>query len=127
MTEFIEVFGGIHIGYIVVVAAALLWVYKLYRSALKVFTKIADEKKKEEEVLDYIESSKAQQALIVEGMLGLLRYRIIRECQKALNDKSVTDDRLEVINDLYTPYEQLGGNGVAKKYVKDVKRLPITK
>lgn len=127
MTEFIEVFGGIHIGYIVVVAAALLWIYKLYRSALKVFTKIADEKKKEEEVLDYIESSKAQQALIVEGMLGLLRYRIIRECQKALEDKSVTDDRLEVINTLYSPYAKLGGNGTTEKYVKDVKRLPITK
>lgn len=127
MTEFIKVFGGIHVGYIIVVAAALVWLYKLYRSALKVFTKLADEKKKEEEVLDFIESSKAQQTRIVEGMLGLLRYRIIRECQKALNDKAVTDDRLEVIDDLYKPYSELGGNGVTKKYVKDVKRLPITK
>lgn len=127
MTEFIKVFGGIHVGYIIVVAAALVWLYKLYRSALKVFTKLADEKKKEEEVLAFIESSKAQQTRIVEGMLGLLRYRIIRECQKALNDKSVTDDRLEVIDDLYKPYSELGGNGVTKKYVKDVKKLPITK
>lgn len=127
MTEFIKVFGGIHAGYIIVVAAALLWLYKLYRSALGVFTKIANDKKKEEGVLNFIETSKDQQELLIEGMLGLLRYRIIRECQKALEDKSVSDDRLEVINTLYSPYAKLGGNGTTEKYVKDVKRLPITK
>ncbi len=127
MTEFIKVFGGIHAGYIIVVAAALLWLYKLYRSALGVFTKIANDKKKEEDVLNFIETSKDQQELLIEGMLGLLRYRIIRECQKALEDKSVSDDRLEVINTLYSPYAKLGGNGTTEKYVKDVKRLPITK
>ena len=127
MTEFIKVFGGIHAGYIIVVAAALLWLYKLYRSALGVFSKLADEKKKEEDVLNFIETSKDQQELLIEGMLGLLRYRIIRECQKALEDKSVSDDRLEVINTLYSPYAKLGGNGTTEKYVKDVKRLPITK
>jgi hypothetical protein len=127
MNEFITLFGEIRVGLVIAIAIAIYWIYK---GAKKVYTDVIsmyEERKRHIDILEDMQKYKKQQNLMAEGLMGLMRYRLVRECQKAIEKKEITDERLEIIDDLYIPYKELGGNGVAKKYVKEAQTLPIKK
>ena len=63
---------------------------------------------------------------ITKLILGLAYREITELCLKYINRGYITKDEYEdLIRYLFTPYEELGGNGTAKKLVDEVKKLPI--
>lgn len=61
-------------------------------------------------------------------LVGLAHDRIVCLGMKYIERKWITQDEYENLNDyLYVPYEQLGGNGSAKRIMEEVRRLPIHK
>lgn len=59
-------------------------------------------------------------------LLGLAHDRIIEQCMYYINRGNITHDELENLLDyLYAPYEEMGGNGSAKRLVEIVKSLPV--
>lgn len=60
-------------------------------------------------------------------LLGLAHDKIIELGMKYIERGSITHDELENLLDyLYTPYKEMGGNGSAERVIEEVKRLPIT-
>lgn len=60
-------------------------------------------------------------------LLGLGHDRIMELGMKYIQRKSITADELENLVDyLYLPYKEMGGNGTAERIIKEVKNLPIT-
>lgn len=73
----------------------------------------------------YQNRSKKQNAL-VKLMLGLGHEKIIELGLKYIERGSVTKDEYEdLVEYLYTPYKDLGGNGTVEKIMESVKKLPI--
>ena len=69
--------------------------------------------------------SKKQNAL-TRMVLGLGHEKIIELCMRYIERGYVTKDEYEdLIKYLYTPHNELGGNGTAEKLVDEVKKLPI--
>ena len=59
-------------------------------------------------------------------ILGLGHDRIMFLCMKYLERGWITADEYEDLNKyLYTPYQELGGNGTAEKLMGEVKKLPV--
>lgn len=60
-------------------------------------------------------------------LLGLAHNEIISLGMKYIERGSVTHDELENLVDyLYTPYKEMGGNGAAERIVNIVKTLNVT-
>lgn len=61
-------------------------------------------------------------------LVGLAHDRIIFLGQRYIDIGSITSDEYENLVDyLYIPYVECGGNGTAEKVINDVKKLPIRK
>jgi hypothetical protein len=59
-------------------------------------------------------------------LVGLGHDRIIELGLKYIQRGWITEEEYENLNDyLYKPYEELGGNGSAKRVMLEVNRLPI--
>ena len=59
-------------------------------------------------------------------LVGLGHDRIIELGLKYIQRGWITEEEYENLNDyLYKPYEELGGNGSAKRIMMEVNRLPI--
>ena len=59
-------------------------------------------------------------------LIGLGHDRIVYLGMKYIERGWVTKDEFENLNDyLYKPYEDMGGNGSAKRIMDEVKKLPI--
>lgn len=61
------------------------------------------------------------------GTLSILRYRIRRECQKALFQNYITIEVLEDLTKMYKAYKDLGGNGSIERMYKTAIKLQIRK
>lgn len=60
-------------------------------------------------------------------LLGLGHDRIMDLGMKYIQRGSITADELENLVDyLYVPYKEMGGNGAAERIVNEVKKLKIT-
>lgn len=63
-----------------------------------------------------------------EMLIGLGHDRIVYLGMVYIERGWITQDEYENLNDyLYKPYENLGGNGSAKKIMQEVNKLPIHK
>lgn len=72
----------------------------------------------------FIENSK--NSLESEMLVGLAHDRIISLGMEYIERGYITQDEYENLYVyLYKPYEKLGGNGSAKRIVKEVDKLPI--
>lgn len=61
-------------------------------------------------------------------VLGLAHQEIIRTCLVYIQRGNITKDEYEdLFKYLYKPYEALGGNGTAGKFIAEVEKLPIVK
>lgn len=59
-------------------------------------------------------------------ILGLAYREITELCLKYIHRGDITKDEYEdLIKYLFSPYEELGGDGTVKKLVDEVKKLPI--
>ena len=61
-------------------------------------------------------------------LIGLGHDRIMYLGMHYVDRGNITQSEFENLHDyLYVPYEQMGGNGSAKKVMDEVKRLPLVK
>jgi hypothetical protein len=59
-------------------------------------------------------------------LLGLGHDRIIELGMQYIQRGWITEEEYENLNDyLYKPYEEMGGNGSAKRIMQEVNKLPI--
>ena len=61
-----------------------------------------------------LENDRAEQELLKQGMLSLLRFRIHRICTHIANQGYMTIDEKNDLVDLYGSYKNLGGNSRTK-------------
>jgi hypothetical protein len=60
------------------------------------------------------------------ALLAILQDRIYWLCSKYIDRGSITKEELRVLLQMYEPYIDMGGNGVAKSLKEEVDNLPIT-
>lgn len=61
-------------------------------------------------------------------LVGLAHDRIVHLGMAYVDRGYITQDEYENLNDyLYAPYENMGGNGSAKRVMEEVRRLPMHK
>lgn len=61
-------------------------------------------------------------------LVGLAHDRIIHLGMVYVERGYITQDEYENLHDyLYEPYEQMGGNGSAKRVMQEVEKLPVRK
>lgn len=59
-------------------------------------------------------------------LLGMAQDRIVHLGKTYIHRGDITKDEFETIHDaLYVPYREMGGNGVAKRVMDEVEKLPI--
>ena len=74
----------------------------------------------------YIQSRRDKNDAKSRMLIGLGHDRIVELGLKYIERGWITQEEYENLNDyLYKPYEELGGNGSAKKIMQEVNRLPI--
>lgn len=57
---------------------------------------------------------------------GLAQDRIVHLGKTYIRRGDITKDEFETLHDaLYIPYSEMGGNGVAKRVMDEVEKLPI--
>ena len=74
----------------------------------------------------YIQKKLEKKDIKTMMLIGLAHDRIIYLGMSYIERGWITNDEYENIHDyLYKPYEQMGGNGVAKRIMNELKKLPI--
>lgn len=60
-------------------------------------------------------------------LLGLAHFEIINQAMGYINRGSISHDEYENLHDyLYAPYLASGGNGVAKRVMKELEKIEVT-
>ena len=74
----------------------------------------------------FIQRKAEKKDLKTEMLVGLAHDRILFLGMKYIERQWITKDEYENLYEyLYRPYEKLGGNGSAKRIMKEVDKLPI--
>lgn len=60
-----------------------------------------------------------------ELLLGLARITLMQSIEKALDRGNTTTDEYDVINQLFTAYAQMGGNGTVKHLFERYETLKV--
>lgn len=74
--------------------------------------------------IDVIKKENSAQS---DGMRSLLKDRILQSYFTLSQTEEVTEPMLEVINDMYSSYHDLGGNGTITKIVDDINSYKVIK
>ena len=94
------------------------WVFGLVTGGVAVYcSHIAKQVRKERE----------EQKALRDGMRSLLRRQIIADCEQAARDGYCETKMKDTINDMYTAYHALGGNGVVSRLKEQTMNLPVIK
>ena len=133
--HFIEIFFGL-------ISAGLLAFCKHIYSQMKIYQKLAEEKKDEEleelieehiapikEDLNNLRSFVLEENKIserhIEVILASYRFRLIQLCQSFLKQGYMTSGQYEQLVEFFKVYAGLGGNGQAKEYYERTLKLPL--
>lgn len=74
----------------------------------------------------FIQSRRDKKDAKTQMILGLGHDRIVNQGMIYIKRGWITQDEYENLHDyLYIPYEKMGGNGSARKIMKEVDKLPI--
>ena len=74
----------------------------------------------------YIQKKLEKKDIKTMMLIGLAHDRIVYLGMSYIERGWITHDEFENIHDyLYKPYEQMGGNGAAKRIMDEVQKLPI--
>lgn len=133
--HFIEIFFGL-------ISAGLLAFCKYIYTQMKMYQKLAEEKKDEklEELIEehiapikedlnnlrsfVLEENKISERHI-EIILASYRFRLIQLCQSFLKQGYMTSGQYEQLVEFFKVYAGLGGNGQAKEYYERTLKLPL--
>lgn len=133
--HFIEIFFGL-------ISAGLLAFCRYIYTQMKMYQKLAEEKKDEEleelieehiapikEDLNNLRSFVLEENKIserhVEIILASYRFRLIQLCQSFLKQGYMTSGQYEQLVEFFKVYTSLGGNGQAKEYYERTLKLPL--
>lgn len=133
--HFIEIFFGL-------ISAGLLAFCRYIYTQMKMYQKLAEEKKDEklEELIEehiapikedlnnlrsfVLEENKISERHI-EIILASYRFRLIQLCQSFLKQGYMTSGQYEQLVEFFKVYAGLGGNGQAKEYYERTLKLPL--
>ena len=94
------------------------WAFGLVTGGVAVYCRrIAKQVRKERE----------EQKALRDGMRSLLRRQIIADCEQAAREGYCETKMKDTINDMYTAYHALGGNGVVSRLKEQTMNLPVIK
>lgn len=133
--HFIEIFFGL-------ISAGLLAFCRYIYTQMKMYQKLAEEKKDEEleelieehiapikEDLNNLRSFVLEEEKIserhIEIILASYRFRLIQLCQSFLKQGYMTSVQYEQLVEFFKVYTGLGGNGQAKEYYERTLKLPL--
>ena len=133
--HFIEIFFGL-------ISAGLLAFCRYIYTQMKMYQKLAEEKKDEEleelieehiapikEDLNNLRSFVLEEEKIserhIEIILASYRFRLIQLCQSFLKQGYMTSGQYEQLVEFFKVYAGLGGNGQAKEYYERTLQLPL--
>lgn len=133
--HFIEIFFGL-------ISAGLLAFCRYIYTQMKMYQKLAEEKKDEEleelieehiapikEDLNNLRSFVLEEKKIseryIEIILASYRFRLIQLCQSFLKQGYMTSVQYEQLVEFFKVYAGLGGNGQAKEYYERTLKLPL--
>ena len=102
--HFIEIFFGL-------ISAGLLAFCRYIYTQMKMYQKLAEEKKVSERYIEII--------------LASYRFRLIQLCQSFLKQGYMTSGQYEQLVEFFKVYAGLGGNGQAKEYYERTLKLPL--
>lgn len=96
---------------------------------LIMYTLQASEREKERKRQEETQNSlikKEQFEALCHCVTGIAMFRIAREAKRYIDRGFITSEEYHTLkHNLYDPYEALGGNGMAKKYMGEVEELPM--
>lgn len=133
--HFIEIFFGL-------ISAGLLAFCRYIYTQMKMYQKLAEEKKDEqlEELIEehiapikedlnnlrsFVLEEKKISERYIEIILGSYRFRLIQLCQSFLKQGYMTSEQYEQLVEFFKVYAGLGGNGQAKEYYERTLKLPL--
>ena len=133
--HFIEIFFGL-------ISAGLLAFCRNIYTQMKMYQKLAEEKKDEqlEELIEehiapikedlnnlrsFVLEEKKISERYVEIILASYRFRLIQLCQSFLKQGYMTSGQYEQLVEFFKVYAGLGGNGQAKEYYERTLKLPL--
>lgn len=133
--HFIEIFFGL-------ISAGLLAFCRYIYTQMKMYQKLAEEKKDEqlEELIEehiapikedlnnlrsFVLEEKNSSKRYIEIILASYRFRLIQLCQSFLKQGYMTSGQYEQLVEFFKVYAGLGGNGQAKEYYERTLKLPL--
>lgn len=133
--HFIEIFFGL-------ISAGLLAFCRYIYTQMKMYQKLAEEKKDEqlEELIEehiapikedlnnlrsFVLEEKKSSERYIEIILASYRFRLIQLCQSFLKQGYMTSEQYEQLVEFFKVYAGLGGNGQAKEYYERTLKLPL--
>lgn len=133
--HFIEIFFGL-------ISAGLLAFCRYIYTQMKMYQKLAEEKKDEqlEELIEehiapikedlnnlrsFVLEEKKNSERYIEIILASYRFRLIQLCQSFLKQGYMTSGQYEQLVEFFKVYAGLGGNGQAKEYYERTLKLPL--
>lgn len=133
--HFIEIFFGL-------ISAGLLAFCRYIYTQMKIYQKLAEEKKDEqlEELIEehiapikedlnnlrsFVLEEKKSSEKYIEIILASYRFRLIQLCQSFLKQGYMTSGQYEQLVEFFKVYAGLGGNGQAKEYYERTLKLPL--
>lgn len=133
--HFIEIFFGL-------ISAGLLAFCRYIYTQMKMYQKLAEEKKDEqlEELIEehiapikedlnnlrsFVLEEKRSSKRYIEIILASYRFRLIQLCQSFLKQGYMTSGQYEQLVEFFKVYAGLGGNGQAKEYYERTLKLPL--
>lgn len=133
--HFIEIFFGL-------ISAGLLAFCRYIYTQMKMYQKLAEEKKDEqlEELIEehiapikedlnnlrsFVLEEKKISERYIEIILASYRFRLIQLCQSFLKQGYMTSGQYEQLIEFFKVYAGLGGNGQAKEYYERTLKLPL--
>lgn len=133
--HFIEIFFGL-------ISAGLLAFCRYIYTQMKMYQKLAEEKKDEqlEELIEehiapikedlnnlrsFVLEEKKSSERYIEIILASYRFRLIQLCQSFLKQGYMTPGQYEQLVEFFKVYAGLGGNGQAKEYYERTLKLPL--
>lgn len=133
--HFIEIFFGL-------ISAGLLAFCRYIYTQMKMYQKLAEEKKDEqlEELIEehiapikedlnnlrsFVLEEKKISERYIEIILASYRFRLIQLCQSFLKQGYMTSGQYEQLVEFFKVYVGLGGNGQAKEYYERTLKLPL--
>ena len=133
--HFIEIFFGL-------ISAGLLAFCRYIYTQMKMYQKLAEEKKDEqlEELIEehiapikedlnnlrsFVLEEKKSSERYIEIILASYRFRLIQLCQSFLKQGYMTSGQYEQLVEFFKVYAGLGGTGQAKEYYERTLKLPL--